>query len=53
MSTLLVLSGLQDKRALQEHALTLFRPGFFYCLKVQGGVFKDPLWSQEPLKLAQ
>ena len=33
--------------------LTLFGPGFFYCLKVQEGVFKDPLKSQKPLKVAQ
>ena len=32
-----------------EFDLTLFRPGFFYHLKVQGG----SLGSQEPLKLAQ
>ena len=33
--------------------LTLFGPGLFYCLKVQGGVVRDPLKSQEPLNLAQ
>ena len=34
--------------------LTLFRPGFFYRLNVQGGGRQGtPLWSQEPLKLAQ
>ena len=33
--------------------LTLFRPGFFYRLNVQGGSLGTPLRSQEPLKLAQ
>ena len=33
--------------------LTLFRPGFFYRLQVQGGSLGDPLWSQEPLELVQ
>ena len=33
--------------------LTLFSPGFFYRFKGQDGVFRDPLKSQEPLKLAE
>ena len=36
--------------------LTLFRPGFFYHLKVQGGFFRDPLMisgtsKASPMKL--
>ena len=34
--------------------LTLFGPGFFYCLNFQEGVFRDnPLKSQDPFRLAQ
>ena len=33
--------------------LTLFRPGFFYRLKVQGGVFRDPLMISGTSKASQ
>ena len=49
---------LDNRRSLKQtfikkvrNALTLFGPGFFYGLKVQKGVFTDPLKSQEPLKV--
>ena len=44
-----------SQRSLRDNMklkLTLFGPGFFYRLKVQKGVFRDPLKSQEPLKVA-
>ena len=33
--------------------LNHIQANLFYSLWVQGGIFRDPLWSQEPLKLAK
>ena len=37
----------------QGWSVNPIRSRLFYCVKVQEGVFRDPLKSQEPLKVAQ